>query len=398
MVRGFKARVPLFSRAIGHQLGAVLIIIALSTDNGVSPLVGSVLETMGLTGLLGTPIYLLGLALGLVVTFYSRILTVRGLNMIMPLVLLFSWGAVSAESVWGMGVCRLLFGMCAGIILGGFLPLVKSTSDPSTFHRIVALWPFAGGIASLVVPLYAHLPLFSSHVRMMWLIAPVILLLGVGLFAVTSHQGEGGVRQSVVSATSDSEQAKGQWQYFVLTPAMFAGVFASLVAASSVLVASGAALSTSALPPSFLAAGMIVTSIIVSGLRTNLSLIPLIRGVAVCGLVIIACVAVAIPSSSVPVILAVLLALGIVFGFAVMIPGLYIGTISNPGCAKKVSSSLMLGQQIAAAAGSALAVAAGTKAVLGFVVVIALIATTLLGSRKRNHNRLELSAATTESI
>ncbi|WP_157752532.1 hypothetical protein [Corynebacterium amycolatum] len=288
--------------------------------------------------------------------------------------------------------------MCAGIILGGFLPLAKSTSDPSTFHRIVALWPFAGGIASLVVPLYAHLPLFSSHVRMMWLIAPVILLLGVGLFAVTSHQGEGGVRQSVASATSDSEQAKGQWQYFVLTPAMFAGVFASLVAASSVLVASGAALSTSALPPSFLAAGMIVTSIIVSGLRINLSLIPLIRGVAVCGLVIIACVAVAIPSSSVPVILAALLALGIVFGFAVMIPGLYIGTISNPGCAKKVSSSLMLGQQIAAAAGSALAVAAGTKAVLGFVVVIALIAITLLGSRKRNHNRLELSAATTESI
>ncbi|WP_157108829.1 hypothetical protein [Corynebacterium aquilae] len=371
------------SKAVWHQLGAVLMIIALSTDNGVSPLVGSVLESKGLTGLLGTPIYLMGLAVGLIIAFYSRILSVRDLAIIMPLVVLFSWGTVGAEAAWAVGICRLLFGICAGIILGGFLPLAKSTSDPDTFRRIVALWPFAGGVASLVVPLYVRLPLFSSHVRMLWLVAPAILLLGVGLFTATARQRADTPSRPVVSATSGHKQQKGHWQYFALSPAMFVGVFASLVAASSALVASGATLSTSALPPSFLAAGMIATSIMVSVFHLRLSLVPLMKTVAVCGLGVIACVAVAISTSSVIAVLAALLVLGVVFGFAVMIPGLYVGTITSPGFAKKVSSGLMLGQQAAAAVGAALAVAVGAKAVFGLAVVIALIAVSLLSKKVR---------------
>ena len=155
---------------------------------------------------------------------------------------------------------------------------------------------------------------------------------------------------------------------------MFAGVFAALVGASTALMESGETVGVAALPPSLLAVGMIGSSLVVALARPSLSLGETARAVAVAGAVVLGLVAVGLVGGWVPVLLGAMVPAGAVFGFAVMIPGLYVAALSDAAAARRASSVLMLGQQAAAVVGSAAAVACGAWVVAASAGAMAIAA------------------------
>ena len=365
-------------RRVSALCGGLLIIVSLSTDNGVSPLVGSWLESFGSTGLLGTPAYLSGLVGGLIASLYGYVLSGRRIVMLSAVLALLSIVTVVAGPAWVIGAARIGVGVCAGVLLGGFLPFAKAVVDERVFGRIVALWPFAGGVASLVVPLYAKTADAGPGIRYLWLVFPVILGVGVLLLLLGGQVNDAGTENAAGSGAPAPHLAGGgwgvTWRYLLLTPSMFAGVFAALVGASAALMERGETVGVAALPPSLLAVGMIGSSLVVALARPSLSLGETARAVAVAGAVVLGLVAAGLVGGWVPVLLGAMVPAGAVFGFAVMIPGLYVAALSDAAAARRASAVLMLGQQAAAVVGSAAAVACGAWVVAASAGAMAIAA------------------------
>lgn len=77
------------------------------------------------------------------------------------------------------------------------------------------------------------------------------------------------------------------------------------------------------------------------------------------GTVVLGLVAAGLAGGWLPVLLGAVVPAGAVFGYAVMIPGLYVAALSDADAARRASAVLMLAQQAAAVVGSAAAVACG---------------------------------------